>query len=197
MPLPRRWSWQLRAERRRRSAVTAVVAFAAVAAAAAAQSPVAVIAPMASFAGTWYQLSAYGEWGQTGCIGDATLRIVPRADEEADLESRCRTITGFAARRGRLRAPGELGAWRTRFGPAALGFLPVVWSDFWVLAHDDELQWFVAGGHEHQRLAIYARTIALDEAAVAQALARARAAGFDVERLTRTAHDRSAWRESP
>lgn len=187
----------MRADRRPPALVTAVVAVAAFAAGAAAQPRGAAIAPVGHFAGTWYQLSAYGEWGQTGCIGDSTLRIAPRAAEDADLESRCRTITGFAARRGRLHAPGEAGAWRTRFGPAAFGWLPVVWSDFWVLAHDEALNWFVAGGHEHQRLAIYARTIALDEAAVAQAVARARAAGFDVERLTRTAHDRSAWRESP
>jgi apolipoprotein D and lipocalin family protein len=187
----------LRAEPRLPAFIAIWMVAAAVAIAASAQSPDAGVAPISRFAGVWYQLAAYGEWGQSGCISDTTLRIVPRGPEEADLESRCRTVTGAASRRGRLRAPAGDGAWRTRFGPALFSWLPVVWSDFWVLAHDEGLTWFLAGGHEQQRLAIYARTIALDEAAVASALARARGAGFDVDRLARTKHDPTVWRASP
>ena len=187
----------MRVDRRAPAVATAAVAVAVLAVAAAAAAPPVAIAPLDRFAGTWYQLAAYGDWGQAGCLSDTTLRISPKAGADADIESRCRIVSGTAVRRGRLRAAGEDGAWRSRFAPSMLGWLPVVWSDFWVLGHDEELTWVLVGGHEYQRLAVYARTIALDEAAMAQALAAARTAGFDVERLARTRHDPTSWRNTP
>ena len=188
----------MKAEVGRRLAAALVAAAISVAGAgtAAGQPAVAVIAPLERFAGTWFQLAAFGEWGQAGCAADTMLRIAPRAADDADVQSGCRKATGVAVRNGRLRAPGGEGAWRTRFGPPIFSWLRMVWSDFWVLGHDAGLSWFLAGGHEQQRLAIYARTITIDESAMAQALAVARRSGFDVSRLQRTLQDPNAWREA-
>ena len=99
-------------------------------------------------------------------------------------------------RNGRLHAPGDDGLWRAHFAPALFTWLPAVWGDFWVVGHDESLSWFVVGARSHQRLAVYSRTIGIDEAAMAQALALARRAGFDVERLARTSQDSDSWREA-
>ena len=125
---------------------------------------------------------------------DRTLAVVPRSENDADLRSRCRTVSGIAVRAGRLQASGVDGQWRARFAPAAFGWLPAAWSDFWVIGHDRDLNWFVVGKRDHQRLAVFSRTVALDESALAQAMGLARQAGFDPRRLVRVMHDPDEWR---
>ena len=120
---------------------------------------------------------------------DTTLELAARSATEATLRSRCRTTSGVELRSGRVRADGDGGQWRVHFGPAMFAWLPGGWSDFWVLGHDQALSWFVVGERDHQRLSVVSRTVALDEAALAQALAVARRAGFDVGRLVRVTHD--------
>jgi lipocalin len=52
----------------------------------------------------------------------------------------------------------------------------------------------VLGERDHQRLAVFSRTVALDESALAQAMGLARRAGFDPGRLVRVPHDPDEWR---
>jgi apolipoprotein D and lipocalin family protein len=149
--------------------------------------------PVARFEGLWFEIVGYGSWWQRRCVRDTTLEITAAAAEAA-LRSRCRTVTGWEVRNGRLKADGDDGRWRARFAPRIFSWLPAVWGDFWILAHDDRLTWMVVGERSHQRLSILARTPALDEAALARGMAAARRAGFDVDRLARTPHDPDEWR---
>ena len=151
------------------------------------------IAPLPRFDGTWYEVASFG----TGCPTGAMFELAARSATEATLRSRCRTTSGVELRSGRLRAEGDQGRWRSRFGARAFGWLPGAWGDFWVLGQDPELGWFVVGAHSHQRLSIVSRTVALDEAALARALVLARRAGFDVGRLVRVTHDVNDWRSPP
>lgn len=152
------------------------------------------VPPVARLDGMWFEIAGYGSWWQRRCVTDTTLEITAAAAAEAALRSRCRTATGREVRDGRLRADGEDGRWRARFAPRIFAWLPAVWGDFWLLAYDDRLAWIVVGERSHQRLAILARTPFLDEAGLARALAAARRAGFDVDRLARVRHDPDEWR---
>lgn len=149
---------------------------------------------VARFDGTWFEIASYGSWWQRRCVRDTTLEITAAAATEATLRSRCRTAAGREVRDGRLKADGDDGRWQARFAPRIFAWLPAVWGDFWILAHDDRLAWMAVGERSHQRLSILARTPVLDEAALAQAMAAARRAGFDVDRLARTRHDPDEWR---
>lgn len=154
------------------------------------------IAPLPRFAGTWYEVASFGTWGQRHCSTGTIFELAARSATEATLRSRCRTASGVETRSGRLRVDGDQGRWRTNFAPRVFGWLPGLWGDFWVLGHDPELSWFVVGEHGHQGLSVVSRTMALDEAALAHALALARRAGFDVGRLVRVSHDVDDWRSS-
>ena len=159
-----------------------------------AQVEPASIAALARFDGVWYEVASYGSWWQRGCTRDATLVVAVRSETEALLGSRCRAGVGVVARNGRLVAARGADHWKARFAPAIVTWLPAVWGDFWVLGHDQGLTWFVVGERDHVRLSVFSRRVALDEASLAQAIALARRAGFDVGRLTRVVHDGDDWR---
>jgi apolipoprotein D and lipocalin family protein len=152
------------------------------------------VGPLSALNGSWYEIASYGSFWQRRCVRDRTLAVVSRSDNDADLRSRCRTLSGIEERAGRLQANGVDGRWRARFAPAAFGWVPAVWGDFWVLGHDRDLKWFVVGERDHQRLAVFSRSLALDESALAQAIGLARQAGFDPGRLVRVTHDPDEWR---
>jgi apolipoprotein D and lipocalin family protein len=152
------------------------------------------IAPLPRFDGIWYEVASFGTGWQRDCSSGTMFELAARTATEATLRGRCRTTSGVAMRSGLLRAEGDQGRWRSHFAPRGFGWLPGGWGDFWVLGHDPELSWFVVGTHSHQRLSVVSRTVALDEAALARALALARRAGFDVGRLVRVSHDVDDWR---
>jgi len=152
------------------------------------------IAPLSRFDGTWYEVASFGTWGQRHCATGTVLELSAHSATDATLRSRCRTTSGVGMRSGRLRAEGGQGRWRVKFASRVFGWLPGGWEDFWVLGHDPELSWFVVGEHGHDRLSVVSRTVALDEAALAHALALARRAGFDVGRLVPATHDADDWR---
>jgi apolipoprotein D and lipocalin family protein len=156
--------------------------------------PLAARPELSALSGTWYEVAAYGSWWQRRCVRDNTLVVVVTAPAEADLRSRCRTAASVELRNGRLRASGDDGRWKARFAPAFFAWLPAVWGDFWVVGYDPAVTWLVVGERDHQRLAVFSRTAAIDEAALAQAMAQARRAGFDPARLTRVRHDPDEWR---
>ena len=183
----------MKGERTARIGWAVRVAAALLAVDAGAQS-VSTVAPLSALSGGWYEIASYGSSWQRRCVRDRTLAVVIRSDHEADLRSQCRTVSGIEVRSGRLQASGADGHWRARFAPAAFGWLPAVWGDFWVLGLDRDRNWFVVGERDHQRLAVFSRTVALDESALAQAMGLARRAGFDPGRLVRVMHDRD---ESP
>ena len=72
---------------------------------------------------------------------------------------------------------------KVRFAPAWLGFLPVVWGDYWIIGLAEDYSWAVVGSPDREYLWILARTPRLDEERSAAARGIARANGFDVERL--------------
>lgn len=81
-----------------------------------------------------------------------------------------------------------------RFVPGVWGWFPAAWNDFWIVALGDRTRWFAVGDRHRKRLSVLSRTVSLDEASLAQAIARARAQGFAVDRLTSVPHGLSAVR---
>jgi apolipoprotein D and lipocalin family protein len=160
----------------------------------AAQAP---IPTLAAFAGTWYEIAGFGDEWRQRCRSDTSLTVAPSGPTRAALRIRCRTDSGIAERDGVVDARRPDGRWRRRFAPVLLAWLPVAWGDFWIVGHDPEMRWAEIGERSHTRLSVWSRTIALDEASLARAIARARREGFDVRRLSATRHTADAWRPAP
>lgn len=156
-----------------------------------AQPPPAVVAHVetSTLVGDWYEVASSGTWWHRRCVADTryAFDVAGRAGLRAT--SVCSTLAGTAHFRGQLRA-GQSGDGRLsiRFTPAVFNWLAATWSDFWVLDSGPDMGWLLVGDNRRERLLVLSRTVALDEAAFAQALASARRQGYDVGRLARVPH---------
>jgi apolipoprotein D and lipocalin family protein len=68
-----------------------------------------------------------------------------------------------------------------------VSFFWPIYADYWVLGLDPDYQWAVVGSPSREYLWILSRSPDLAEPQMEQALAIARAQGFDLSRLMRTA----------
>ncbi|RYF64423.1 MAG: lipocalin, partial [Comamonadaceae bacterium] len=84
--------------------------------------------------------------------------------------------------------PGLAGAGRleVRFVPSWLGWLPLVWGDYWVLKLDREYQVALVGTPDREYLWVLSRVPHLSETALQAELEYARTLGFDVDRVVRS-----------
>jgi lipocalin len=143
--------------------------------------------------GTWYEVASTGSGPHRRCLGDTRFTVAPPAGHRADVVRVCMTPGGLDVRRGRLRAPNSgTGALDTRFAPALFGWLPLAWTDTWVLAVGDERTWVLLGDRRRRHLAVWAKVVSLDEASLAAAIGEARRQGFAVERLAAVPHPAGA-----
>jgi apolipoprotein D and lipocalin family protein len=79
-----------------------------------------------------------------------------------------------------------------RFAPAFLSFLSSVWGDYWIIGLGPEYTWAVVGTPSREYLWILSRTPAMSAPSFERAIEIARANGFDVTRLVKTANSDKA-----
>jgi len=140
------------------------------------------------YVGDWFEIARFPNRFQRQCTGNVTASYARRADGRLDVVNRCRTRDGADEARGVARVVDPTGArLKVRFAPAVLSWLPFVWGDYWVLGLADDYSWATVGSPDRKYLWILARSSKLDEDSFGRALAAARANGFDVDRLERTA----------
>ena len=173
-----------------------VAAFAtAVGTVAAAQGPPAAVVTFdaTSLAGDWYEVATTGTWWHRRCVADTRYGFDLPVRGGLRATSICSTPSGPEMYRGRLRAGrGGDGRLAIRFTPAIFNWLPATWSDFWILDSGRDQEWFLVGDNRRERALVLSRTVAFDEASMAQALAAARQQGYDIDRLARVPHPAGA-----
>jgi lipocalin/uncharacterized protein YbjT (DUF2867 family) len=137
------------------------------------------------YAGDWYEVARLPNRFQRRCVGDVRARYVIRVDGRLDVLNQCRTADGTidAAGVARVVDTSTSAKLKVRFAPAALSFLPFVWGDYWILALGPDYSWAVVGSPDRKYLWILSRMPQLPAAVFAEAVAAARANGFDTERL--------------
>jgi len=171
-----------------------VVSILSCAAAAGAQAPVVVPhVDAGSLTGEWYEVASTGTWWHRRCRAD-TRYLFDQPDPTGwRATSACTTLRGIEVHRGRLRT-GRAGDGRLsiQFTPRLFAWLAATWSDFWVLAAGDDGTWLLVGDNRRERLLIVSRTVTLDEAAIARALAAARRQGYVLDRLSLVPHPAGA-----
>jgi apolipoprotein D and lipocalin family protein len=121
------------------------------------------------------------------CDGEVTVSYRPKADGTLVVHRDVRTTDGrrlsaygVAAQPQRADEPAKL---KLRFAPNWLGWLPWVWTDYWVIALDDGYRWAMIGEPRRRALRILAREPAMPRDVFDTLKARARRMGYDLAPL--------------
>lgn len=155
----------------------------------------------ARFAGRWFEVARLAGTPPTGgpspAVAAATLVLVPVPDgfdvERLTTVSSARRGTRVGSRCGVLRPTDPAGRdseLSLSWAPSWSRWLPIAWSDFWILEVDTAYTFALVGDRGRATLSVLSRSPALDEAAWRQLLATASEEGYPVERLERTGVDR-------
>lgn len=140
---------------------------------------------LSRYAGTWHEIAHLPVSFQKKCQGEITAQYTLRDDGKVGVRNRCRVADGgFIEAEGvARRVEGHPGRLEVRFAPDWLGWMPLVWADYWVIALDPDYQWAVVGDPDRRYLWILSRTPSMPRMQFEQLKARAAAMGYDLEPL--------------
>lgn len=158
----------------------------------AAATPVTPVTPVNElqldrYLGQWHEIARLPMWFQRNCASDVTANYSRRADGTIAVHNACRGKNGKpmdAHGVARLPQPSQAPAkLEVRFAPAWLGWLPMVWADYWVIALDKDYRWAMVGEPRRKYLWILSRQPSLDRATFDALKQRAAGMGYDLAPL--------------
>ncbi|GAB4061092.1 lipocalin family protein [Uliginosibacterium sediminicola] len=132
------------------------------------------------YLGTWYEIAAYPQSFQRGCVASRADYSL-RSDGTLDVLNRCRKerLDGeWKEARGNARVVGP--------GKLKVSFFWPFEGDYWVLALDADYRWVLVGGPNYDYLWILSRTPQLDAATYSAITTRAAALGYPLSPLQKT-----------
>lgn len=141
------------------------------------------------YAGRWFEIARNPAFFQAQCAGDVSATYTKRPGGTIEVLNACRRADGTVdAARGEARIVDAAtnAKLEVRFAPEALGWLPFVWGDYWILALDPAYRHVLVGEPSRTYLWILARTPTLPDADYQALVETARRAGYDTTRLVRT-----------
>jgi apolipoprotein D and lipocalin family protein len=136
---------------------------------------------LARYCGKWYEIARLPTRFEAGCT-DVTATYTSLGGNAVRVENRCR-------RGGKSK--NIVGKARVLDGTGAKLKVTFFWpfsAPYWVLALGHEYEYAMVGGPGRNYLWILSRTPAMDGAVYSSLVEQARAMGFAVENLERTAH---------
>lgn len=142
------------------------------------------------YAGDWHEVARFPNRFQDQCASDVVASYARRDDGRIDVVNRCRLEDGAideATGVARVVDTSTNAKLKVRFAPGWLSWLPMVWGDYWVIGLADDYSWATVGSPDRDYLWILSRTPVLEQGAFDAAVDAARANGFDVSRLRKTA----------
>jgi apolipoprotein D and lipocalin family protein len=116
-------------------------------------------------------------------------------DNTVQVLNRCRIQDGSAIEAlGQAKQMGNATSpvLKVRFAPEWLGWLPLVWGDYWVIDLDDQYQLAAVSDAKREYLWVLSRSPKTDQRLYAALLQRLQQQGFDVDKLEVTTHDAPA-----
>ena len=155
------------------------------------RAPLQVVAPvdLKRYAGLWHEQARLPNRFQARCAGPVTAEYTPLADGTVEVRNRCILANGRvdeavgSARVVPVAGQPGAGRFEVRFAPEWLGWLPLVWGDYWILKLDRDYQVALVGTPNRQALWVLSREPRLDVATLQAELDYARTLGFDVDRV--------------
>lgn len=141
------------------------------------------------FMGQWFEIARTPNSHERECARDVVSTYERISDAAVDIASACRHTDGEEERGNviaHVRDPVSKSKLELRYAPRALGWLPFVWDDYWVLTIAPTYAYALIGEPSRESLWILARTPTLDDATYDELVAVAAAQGFDTGKLART-----------
>lgn len=136
------------------------------------------------YLGQWHEIAHLPLFFQRKCVGPVTTTYAMAPDAKLAIQATCATRKGNKTVDGVGRfEPGQPAAFKVRFAPAWLSWLPQAWFDYWVIDIDPDYQWAIIGGPGATHLWILARNRTMNRALYQRLVARARDRGYPVEKL--------------
>lgn len=133
------------------------------------------------YMGEWREIAHLPNYPQRGCT-DTVVRYTATEDGGFDLVNACWKGAKYKPYRGHA-APSFKGA--TNKFRAKFFFL--LSSDYWIVDLDPDYRWAAVGNAKKDQFWVISRTKELDPSVYDGILARARANGYDLTKLERTA----------
>jgi len=158
------------------------------------EPPLAVVSAvdLKRYSGMWYEVARLPNRFQQQCMADVTADYQLRDDGRLSVTNACRLADGSIDRaEGEARIASDQGSnakLEVRFAPAWLGWLPLVWGDYWIIELAPDYSYSVVGTQSRKYFWVLARNPSLDEAALTAILLRASKRGFDTTAIVRTLH---------
>lgn len=155
-----------------------------------AELPVQAGVDLEKYVGTWYEQARLPNRFQKDCAGDVQADYALNPDGSVKVTNQCRQKDGsteVAEGQARLAStenqdPAKL---EVRFAPQWLGWLPMVWGDYWILRLEGDYQHSLVGTPDRKYLWVLSRDERADSAEVSALLDYARTLGFPVEEVVR------------
>jgi apolipoprotein D and lipocalin family protein len=136
------------------------------------------------YAGRWHEIAHLPMFFQRKCLGGVTASYTPVSDGTIHIHNSCRTRRGTQAVDGVAKiVDGQPAAFKVRFAPAWLGWLPRAWAEYWVIDVAPDYQWAVIGSPSRKYLWVLARRPDMHRALFESILDRAHRRGYAVEKL--------------
>ncbi|WP_444815033.1 lipocalin family protein [Variovorax brevis] len=159
------------------------------------RAPLQAVAPvdLIRYAGLWHEQARLPNRFEKQCAGSVTAEYTPLPDGTVQVRNQCvvddaGTVDESVGVARVVRVPGQPGAGqlKVRFAPSWLGWVPMIWGDYWILKLDRDYQVSLVGTPDREYLWVLSRVPQLDEATISAELEYARTLGFDVDKVIRT-----------
>lgn len=139
------------------------------------------------YAGRWYEIARIPNGFQKKCVSGATADYSARENGELNIVNRCKTADGNDEAQGvaRVVAGSNNSKLQVRFAPSWLGWLPMVWGDYWITELDAQYTLATVGSPSREYLWILSRTPTISDEQYENAVNNATKQGFDTSRLVK------------
>ena len=144
------------------------------------------------YMGTWFELAKFPNVFQRKCVGNTRAVYTLNVDNTVQVLNRCRIQDGSTIEAlGQAKQIGNATSpvLKVRFAPEWLGWLPLVWGDYWVIDLDDQYQLAAVSDAKREYLWVLSRSPKTDPRLYAALLQRLQQQGFDIDKLEVTTHD--------
>lgn len=120
--------------------------------------PVAAL-DLGRYSGQWHEIAHLPMFLQRRCLDSVTATYTPQVNGSIQIKNSCRTRDGRKTIEGVAKVEdGQPAAFKVRFVPPWLGWLPMAWADYWVIDIDPDYQWAVVGSPNREHLWILSRS---------------------------------------
>jgi apolipoprotein D and lipocalin family protein len=144
------------------------------------------------YMGTWFELAKFPNVFQRRCVSNTRAVYTLNVDNTVQVLNRCRIQDGSTIEAlGQAKQIGNATSpvLKVRFAPEWLGWLPLVWGDYWVIDLDDQYQLAAVSDAKREYLWVLSRSPKIDQTRYAALLQRLKQQGFDVDKLQVTPQD--------